>query len=183
MRTPEARSASTRERAPGASRSPSFVPWASEPRAIARFSAAVIRASSRRRRCAAAPVHAAASAAIAVASSPVAAARSAAQRASAALRSAAPGSSSRASAWYVRHATGAPGAAATVPAGTPNASPVRVHCSWIAELGASTSAGEPSRRRISKPSSVLPEPGGATRCVDVRPAARSRSNASSASRW
>ena len=69
------------------------------PRAISRFSAAVMRASSRARRVAAAPVHAAASAATAAGSCAVAAARSAVQRATAASRSAAPGSSSRASAW------------------------------------------------------------------------------------
>ena len=110
-------------------------------RAISRLSDAETRAISRRRRCAAAPVQAPASAATVAASCPVAAARSAAQRASAAPRSAAPGSSKRASAWYVRHATGAPGSAATVPAGAPNNSPVRVHCAWIAEFGARTSAG------------------------------------------
>ena len=81
----------------------------------------------------------------------------------------------------MRQATVAPGAAATSPAGAPNAAPACTHWAWIAEFGASTSAGAPIRRRISKPSRVLPEPGGATRCVLRRPAARSASNASSAS--
>ena len=67
-----------------------------------------------------------------------------------------------------------PAPAATVPAAAPNASPVRVHCAWIAEFGASTRAGSPSRRRISNPSSVLPDPGGATRCVECVPARRGR---------
>src|SRR3954447_8015657 len=35
----------------------------------------------------------------------------------------------------------------------------------MAELGASTSAGEPIRRASSTPSSVLPDPGGATKWV------------------
>ena len=133
------------------------------------------------RRCAAAPVQAAAAAATVASASPVAAARSATQRASAAPRSAAPGSSSRASAWYVRQATGASATAATTPSGAPNAVPAATHCAWIAEFGASTSAGAASRRTISKPSSVFPDPGGATRCVLRRPAARSASNAASAS--
>ena len=48
---------------------------------------------------------------------------------------------------------------------------------------ASTSARSPSRRTISMPSSVLPEPGGATMCVRRRPCRRSSSNASRASTW
>src|SRR6478736_3525275 len=53
----------------------------------------------------------------------------------------------------------------------------------MAEFGTSTSARFPSRRTISIPSSVLPEPGGATMCVRRRPSRRSSSNASSASSW
>ena len=37
------------------------------------------------------------------------------------------------------------------------------HCSWIAVLGLSTSVRRPSRRAISRPRTVLPEPGGMTR--------------------
>src|SRR6476660_1315718 len=53
----------------------------------------------------------------------------------------------------------------------------------MAEFGTSTSARFPSRRTISIPSSVLPEPGGATMCVRRRPSRRSSSNAASASSW
>jgi hypothetical protein len=57
------------------------------------------------------------------------------------------------------------------------------HCPWMAELGARTRAGTPRRRTTSIPSRVLPDPGGATRCVLRLPARRSASKASSARAW
>jgi hypothetical protein len=57
------------------------------------------------------------------------------------------------------------------------------HWRWIVWVGQSTSAGEPIRRTISRPTIVLPEPGGATSSVRSRSASRSASNASSASCW
>jgi hypothetical protein len=57
------------------------------------------------------------------------------------------------------------------------------HCCWTAWLGARTSARLPIRRISSTPSSVVPEPGGETMCVEVWPRWRPFSNAASAARW
>jgi hypothetical protein len=57
------------------------------------------------------------------------------------------------------------------------------HCRWIVCVGHKTSAGTPIRRTISRPTIVLPDPGGATISVFDRPAARSASNASRQSSW
>ena len=68
-------------------------------------------------------------------------------------------------------------------AGDPNCRSARGHCICTALLGASTSARRPIRRTSSTPTSVLPDPGGATMCVRRRPAARSRSKAAIAAAW
>src|SRR3954470_23147734 len=68
-------------------------------------------------------------------------------------------------------------------AAEPNLRTVRGHWICTALVGVSTSARRPIRRTISTPSSVLPDPGGAIRCVRRCPAARSRSNAASADFW
>ena len=68
-------------------------------------------------------------------------------------------------------------------AGEPNLRSVRGHCICTALFGVSTSARRPIRRTSSTPTSVLPEPGGATMCVRRRPAARSRSKAAMAAFW
>jgi hypothetical protein len=78
---------------------------------------------------------------------------------------------------------GASGSGAARPGPAPNRAAVWSHWAWTAELGQSTSDRWPRRRTISMASSVLPDPGGATRWVERRPASRSRSNASSASSW
>jgi len=65
-------------------------------------------------------------------------------------------------------------------AAEPNRRTVRGHCICTALFGVSTSARRPISRTISTPRSVLPDPGGAIRCVRRRPAVRSRSNAASA---
>ena len=67
--------------------------------------------------------------------------------------------------------------------GAPNWRTARGHCIWTALLGVSTSARRPTRRTSSTPTSVLPEPGGATMWVRRRPAARSRSKAAMAAFW
>ena len=67
--------------------------------------------------------------------------------------------------------------------GDPNWRTARGHCICTALLGVSTSARRPTRRTSSTPSSVLPDPGGATMWVLRRPASRSRSKAAMAAFW
>ena len=67
--------------------------------------------------------------------------------------------------------------------GAPNWRTVRGHCICTALLGVRTSARRPTRRTSSTPSSVLPDPGGATMWVRRRPASRSRSKAAMAAFW
>ena len=61
------------------------------------------------------------------------------------------------------------GAGDLPPGGGVNSPTARGHCCWMPWLGASTSARLPTRRISSTPSSVLPEPGGATMWVRVCP--------------
>jgi len=43
-----------------------------------------------------------------------------------------------------------------------NSSTFSRHCPWIVVVGENVTAGDPRRRAISMPTSVLPDPGGAT---------------------
>ena len=81
------------------------------------------------------------------------------------------------------HAIGLTASGPTIASGCAvNALTAFGHCCWTAWLGVSTSARLPMRRISSTPSSVVPEPGGETMCVDPLPWWRPFSNAASAAR-